>query len=88
MIANILLTVADKTYKPGESIDKPLSKIDREFLLSGNYISLEDKDDVGSKINYILGKTFELDRLYSEIKTKYDVLYKESKNKKKIELPR
>lgn len=33
MIANILLTVADKTYKPGESIDKPLSKIDREFLL-------------------------------------------------------
>lgn len=49
MIANILLTVADKTYKTGESIDKPLSKIDREFLLSGNYISLEDKDDVGSK---------------------------------------
>ena len=49
MIANILLTVADKTYKPGESIDKPLSKIDREFLLSGNYISLEDKNDVGSK---------------------------------------
>lgn len=49
MIANILLTVADKNYKSGESIDKPLSKIDREFLLSGNYISLEDKDDVGSK---------------------------------------
>ena len=49
MIANILLTVADKTYKSGGSIDKPLSKIDREFLLSGNYISLEDKDDVGSK---------------------------------------
>ena len=46
MIANILLTVADKTYKPGESIDKPLSKIDREFLLSGNYISLEDKKAV------------------------------------------
>ena len=35
------------------------------------------EDEVGSKINYILGKTFELDRLYSEIKTKYDVLYKE-----------
>lgn len=49
MIANILLTVADKTYKPGESIDKPLSKIDREFLLSGDYISLEDKDDLKSK---------------------------------------
>ena len=49
MIANILLTVADKTYKPGESIDKPLSKIDREFLLSGNYISLEDKENPKSK---------------------------------------
>ena len=49
MIANIFLSLADQTYKPGESIDKPLSKIDREFLLSGNYISLEDKDDVGSK---------------------------------------
>ena len=36
------------------------------------------EDEVGSKINYILGKTFELDRLYIEIKTKYDVLYKES----------
>ena len=53
MIANILLTVADKTYKPGESIDKPLSKIDREFLLSGDYISLEDKDDL--KSNNVVG---------------------------------
>ena len=36
------------------------------------------ENEVGSKINYILGKNFELDRLYSEIKIKYDVLYKES----------
>lgn len=35
-------------------------------------------DEVGSKINLIIGKTFELDRLFTEIKTKYDVLYKES----------
>lgn len=34
-------------------------------------------DEVGSKINLIIGKTFELDRLFTEIKTKYDVLYKE-----------
>ena len=49
MIANVLLTVANKAYKPGDIIDKPLSKIDKEFLLSGNYISLEDKEDLKSK---------------------------------------
>lgn len=36
------------------------------------------EDEVGSKINIILDKTFELDRLYSEVKIKYDILYKES----------
>lgn len=44
MIANVLLTVGDKTYKPGESIDKTLGKIDKEFLLTENYISLENKE--------------------------------------------
>lgn len=44
MIANVLLTVGDKTYKPGESIDKTLGKIDKEFLLTENYISFEDKE--------------------------------------------
>lgn len=45
-------------------------------------------DEVGSKINLIIGKTFELDRLFTEIKTKYDVLYKESniENNSKIML--
>ena len=49
MIANVLLTVGDKTYKPGESIDKTLGKIDKEFLLTENYISLEDKENPKSK---------------------------------------
>lgn len=49
MIANVLLTVGDKTYKPGESIDKTLGKIDKEFLLTENYISLEDKENSKSK---------------------------------------
>lgn len=44
MIANVLLTVGDKTYRPGESIDKTLGKIDKEFLLTENYISLENKE--------------------------------------------
>lgn len=34
-------------------------------------------DEIGSNINYRLSKVLELDRLYYEIKTKYDVLYKE-----------
>ena len=69
-----------------------LKKLEVEFKKGSNLKSARKKfieftrniwildvteDDVGSKINYILGKTFELDRLYSDIKTKYDVLYKE-----------
>ena len=69
-----------------------LKKLEVEFKKGSNLKSARKKfieftrniwildvteDEVGSKINYILGKTFELDRLYSEIKTKYDVLYKE-----------
>lgn len=34
------------------------------------------EDEIGSNINFKLGKVFELDRLYYEIKTKYDILYK------------
>lgn len=44
-------------------------------------------DDIGSSINDKLFDVFELDRLYYEIKTKYDVLYKElniEKNTKAI----
>ena len=57
-----------------------LKKTRKKFIEFTRNIWILDvtEDDVGSKINYILGKTFELDRLYIEIKTKYDVLYKES----------
>ena len=34
------------------------------------------ENKVGSNINFKLNKVFELDRLYYEIKTKYDILYK------------
>ena len=34
------------------------------------------ENEVGSNINFKLNKVFELDRLYYEIKTKYDILYK------------
>lgn len=45
------------------------------------------EDEVGSNINYKLTEIFELDRLYYEIKNKYDILYKElniEKNTKAI----
>lgn len=35
-------------------------------------------DEIGSNINYRVGKVLDLDRLYNEIKMKYDILYKES----------
>lgn len=44
-------------------------------------------NEIGSSINYKIGKVFEIDRLYNEIKVKYDILYKElniEKNSKSI----
>lgn len=70
MIANVLLTVADKTYKPGDIIDKSLSNIDREFLLSANYISVEDKENLKSK------KTAEVSK---DKKSESDVLKEDTK---------
>ncbi|MEI3395557.1 MAG: hypothetical protein V8R82_07710 [Clostridia bacterium] len=69
-----------------------LKKLEKEFCQSQNlkktrkkfidftknlWIQEITEDEVGSNINYRLGKIFELDRLYYEIKTKYDILYKD-----------
>lgn len=79
-----------------------LKKLESEFRVSSNLKIARKKfieftknlwvqditdDEIGSSINYKFGKIFELDRLYYEIKTKYDVLYKElniEKNSKAI----
>lgn len=79
-----------------------LKKLEIEFKYSSNlkkarkkfieftknlWIQEITEDEIGSNINYKLGEIFELDRLYYEIKTKYDVLYKElniEKNSKTI----
>lgn len=79
-----------------------LKKLGMEFRVSSNLKTARKKfieftknlwvqditdDEIGSNINYRLGKVFELDRLYYEIKTKYDILYKElniEKNSKAI----
>lgn len=38
MIAKIKLSVGDKEYKPGDVIEKKMSKIDEAFLLKEGYI--------------------------------------------------
>lgn len=79
MIANVLLTVADKAYKPGDIVDKPLSKIDKEFLLSENYISLEDKEDLKSKKAVEISKNKKSE---SDMSNKDDKMFKnDSENK-------
>ena len=79
MIANVLLTVADKVYKPGDIVDKPLSKIDKEFLLSENYISLEDKEDLKSKKAVEISKDKKSE---SDVSNKDDKMFKnDSENK-------
>ena len=79
-----------------------LKKLETEFKKSSNLKVTRKKfieftknlwvlditeDEIGSNINYRLSKVFELDKLYYEIKTKYDILYKEmniEKNSKGI----
>lgn len=68
-----------------------LKKLEKEFSNNPNlketrkkfieftknlWIQEVTEDEIGSNINFKLGKVFELDRLYYEIKTKYDILYK------------
>lgn len=68
-----------------------LKKLEKEFSNNQNlkearkkfidftknlWIQEVTENEVGSNINFKLNKVFELDRLYYEIKTKYDILYK------------
>ena len=65
-----------------------VKKARKKFIDFTKNVWILDITTDGSKINLIIGKTFELDRLFTEIKTKYDVLYKESniENNSKIML--
>lgn len=79
-----------------------LKKLEAEFRNTANLKSVRKKfidftknlwiqeitdNEIGSSINYKISKVFEIDRLYNEIKVKYDILYKElniEKNSKSI----
>lgn len=79
-----------------------LKKLEAEFRNSANLKKARKKfidftknlwiqeitdNEIGSSINYKISKVFEIDRLYNEIKVKYDILYKElniEKNSKSI----
>lgn len=69
-----------------------LKKLETEFEKGSNLKSIKKKfieftkriwvqevteDEVGSNINYKFSQVFELDRLYLELKNKYDILYKQ-----------
>lgn len=79
-----------------------LKKLEVEFKITSNFKKARKKfinftkniwihditeDENGSKLNYSLSKVLGLERLYYEMKTKYDILYKElniEKNSKAI----
>ena len=70
-------------------VSSNLKGVRKKFIEFTKNLWVQDitDDETGSNINYRLGKVFELDRLYYEIKTKYDILYKElniEKNSKAI----
>lgn len=81
----IYLKKLEKEFKHSSN----LKKARRKFIEFTKNLWIQEitDDEIGSNINYRLGKVFELDRLYYEIKTKYDILYKElniEKNSKAI----
>lgn len=81
----IYLKKLEKEFKNSSNLKKARKKF-IEFT-KNLWIQEITEDEIGSNINYRLGKVFELDRLYYEIKTKYDILYKElniEKNSKAI----
>lgn len=81
----IYLKKLEIEFKNSSNVKKARKKF-IEFT-KGVWIQDITDDVVGSNINYRLGKVFELDRLYYEIKMKYDILYKEmniEKNSKTI----
>ena len=79
-----------------------LKKLEQEFKLSSNLKKARKKfidftknlwiqditeDEIGASINYKLNKILDLDRLYHEIKVKYDIFYKDmnvEKNSKTV----
>lgn len=66
-----------------------LKKARKKFIEFTKNLWIQDitEDEIGSSINYKLSKALDLERLYYEIKTKYDILYKEmniEKNSKTI----
>lgn len=66
-----------------------LKKARKKFIDFTKNLWIQDitEDEIGANINYRLNQALDLDRLYYEIKTKYDILYKEmniEKNSKTI----
>ncbi len=71
-----------------------LKKLENEFVNLSNLKSARKKfieftkklwiqditdDEIGSSINYKISKVFEIDRIYKDIRNKYDILYKDLK---------
>ena len=61
---------------------KDMSKVKRarkQFIEFTKNLWIQEitEDELGTAINHKIQKVFELDKLYSEVKSKYDVLYKE-----------
>ena len=72
---NLILT---KKLEKEFSNNQNLKEARKKFIdfTKNLWIQEVTENEVGSNINFKLNKVFELDRLYYEIKTKYDILYK------------
>ena len=70
---------------------KLVKKARKEFIDFTKKIWIQEitEDEIGTVLNHRMQETFELEKLYGEVKNKYDVLYKDlniEKNKGELNL--
>ena len=77
-ILNLYKKIYLKKLEKEFSNNQNLKEARKKFIEFTKNLWIQEvtENEVGSNINFKLNKVFELDRLYYEIKTKYDILYK------------
>lgn len=90
-ILNLYKKIYLKKLEQEFKIVSNLKKARKKFIDFTKNLWIQDstEDEIGTDINYKLSKVLDLDRLYYEIKVKYDILYKDmnvEKNSKSVAL--
>lgn len=87
-ILNLYKKITLKKLENEFANQQNIKKVKRKFIEFIKNIWIQDftDDEIGSILNLKIGKILELDRLYYEVKNKYDIYYKEHNMQKNMRL--